>query len=335
VKFFTHEINSRTDDRLFELLDIHGLNGYGFFWVILEELYGSEETGFQIEATNIWMKRLARSLNLTDDRTIIRYFDTLADLGLIDKQLWHERIIYSQGVMQRADAYMKKKAKEAEKKRNQRIQAKLSGACPEGVPKESLGTEAMSQNVPISDPDPDPDPNSDPNSFFLRAQEKKISAPCKFEISLPEEKKEVLALEDNPEDQDPIPPVAPPPPYSQATSDRIMQMRQAEKDKWTQPAFDCKKLSKDDDFVDFIQKVYLPTVPDNRGKKIEITQAQTWIVKGQRDPARRDLVEIQIRAFEKHKQAQQQRSQQQPAPQPIELVASPPPAHLRERFRAS
>ena len=34
-------------------------------------------------------------------------------------------------------------------------------------------------------------------------------------------------------------------------------------------------------------------------------------------------------------QAQQQRSQPQPTPQPLELVASPPPKHLREKFRAS
>ena len=174
MKFFTHEINSRTDDRVFELIDIHGLAGYGFFWVILEELYGSEDTGFQIEATNIWMKRLARSLNLTDDRTMTRYFDTLADLGLIDKQLWHERIIYSQGVMQRADAYMEKKAKEAEKKRTQRTQANKSNeACPEGVPRESLGTEEMSlgtnpmsQNVPPSyaDPHSHSQTNADPKA---------------------------------------------------------------------------------------------------------------------------------------------------------------------------
>ena len=180
MKFFAHEINSRTDDRIFELIDIHGLAGYGFFWVILEELYGSEDTGFQIEATNIWMKRLARSLNLTDDRTMTRYFDTLADLGLIDKQLWHERIIYSQGVMQRADPYMARKAKEAEKKRTQRAQAnKSNNDCPQGVPKESprtkemsLGTKPMSQDVPVpyTYPDPhshsqaDPDPKAEENT---------------------------------------------------------------------------------------------------------------------------------------------------------------------------
>ena len=335
MKFFNHEIGSRKDDQIFELIDIHGLAGYGFFWVILEELYGAEDTGFQIQATNVWMKRLARSLNLTDDRTLVRYFDTLADLGLINKQLWQEHIIYSSGVMERADAYMQRKAKEAEKKRNQRAQALLNIECPLPVPRDTSGTNNLSLNVPIADPYADPDPNSDPNSF-LRTQEKKMKASCKIEISLPEEKKEINALEEKPSDLIQSPPVAPPPPYSQATSDRIMQMRQAEKDKWTQSDLDCKALSKDDDFVDFILKVYLPTVPDNRGKKLEVTQAQTWIVKGHRDFARRDLVEIQVKAFKKHKESQAQRSQQQPAPIAVqELTATAPPAHIRERFKTA
>jgi hypothetical protein len=333
MKFFNHEIGSRKDDQIFELIDIHGLAGYGFFWVILEELYGAEDTGFQIQATNVWMRRLARSLNLTDDRTLVRYFDTLADLGLINKQLWQEHIIYSSGVMERADAYMQRKAKEAEKKRNQRAQALLNIECPDTVPRDISGTNEVSLNVPLADPYADPDPNSDPNSF-LRAQEKKMKALCKIEISLPEEKKETIALEEKPVNLIQSPPVAPPPPYSQATSDRIMQMRQAEKDKWTMPAIDCKKLSQDDDFVDFILKFYLPTVPDNRGKKLDIFQAETWIVKGQRDPARRDLVEIQIKAFAKYKDSQLQRSQQQPAPIAVqELTATAPPAHIRERFK--
>lgn len=81
-------------------------------------------------------------------------------------------------------------------------------------------------------------------------------------------------------------------------SDRIAQMQQAERDKWTQSEIDCKALSKDPEFRDYIKTVYLPSVPEYRGKEIEITQAMTWIVKGQRDPARRDLVEIQLEAFE-------------------------------------
>ena len=90
--------------------------------------------------------------------------------------------------------------------------------------------------------------------------------------------------------------------------DRISKMRQAEQDKWTRPEIDCRALSKNDDFAEYIKTVYLPTVPDNRGKQIETTQAKTWIVKGRCDPSRRDLVEIQLEAW----QSQQQKTK--PAP---------------------
>lgn len=89
---------------------------------------------------------------------------------------------------------------------------------------------------------------------------------------------------------------------SQELHDRIANLQQAERDKWSYSEIDCKTLSKLPKFVEYIKTVYLPTVPDNRGKQVEITQAMTWIVKGQRDPARRDLVEIQFEAFEKFRE---------------------------------
>ena len=168
---------------------------------------------------------------------------------------------------------------------------------------------------------------------FLIAKEKKITTPCEIEISLPEEKKEYPTFEKKSKDQNPTP-FNPPAPlarnYSQQANDRIMQMRQSEKDKWVQSIFDCRLLSQNDDFVDFIQKVYLPTVPDNRGKKIEITQAQTWIVKGQRDFARRDLVEIQIKAFEKYEQSQTQKQHEPAIAEQVPIISAPVPINVKE-----
>jgi hypothetical protein len=92
---------------------------------------------------------------------------------------------------------------------------------------------------------------------------------------------------------------------NQDRNDRISKMQQAERDKWTQSEIDCKALSKDKEFQDYIKTVYLPSVPEYRGKEIEIALAMTWIVKGQRDPARRDLVEIQLEAFEIWRSRQQ------------------------------
>ena len=92
---------------------------------------------------------------------------------------------------------------------------------------------------------------------------------------------------------------------NQDLTDRISKMQQAERDKWSCSEIDCKTLSKDHDFAEYIKTVYLPSVPEYRGKQVEVTQAMTWIVKGQRDPARRDLVEIQLEAFETWRSRQQ------------------------------
>ena len=97
---------------------------------------------------------------------------------------------------------------------------------------------------------------------------------------------------------------------NQDLTDRISKMQQAERDKWSCSEIDCKALSKDHDFAEYIKTVYLPSVPEYRGKQVEVTQAMTWIVKGQRDPARRDLVEIQLEAFETWRSRQQKTAAQ-------------------------
>jgi len=148
MKYFSHDLDSRNDDKCFELIEIHGIGGYGFWWVILEELYKSESTGFQIEATKVWLKRLGRSVSIADERIIIRYFDTLADLGLISKQLWQEHIVYSEGVLKRADAYMIKRSNDAERKRVQRSKdAQKAESVPCDIPSV---TRDISVTMPMS-----------------------------------------------------------------------------------------------------------------------------------------------------------------------------------------
>jgi len=170
MKYFSHDLASREDDKCFEIIDTHGMAGYGFWWAILEELYKAEDSGFQIEATPIWIKRFSRDLNITDPRTITRYFDTFADLGLINKQMWQEHIIYSDGVMKRADAYMQEKIRKAKNKRDQRERDKQIKANVTDdnldVTTESPPTISKCHHVTTSYPDPYSDPYSysDPNT---------------------------------------------------------------------------------------------------------------------------------------------------------------------------
>ena len=39
--YFTHDYNARTDDKIKTLIRKHGMNGYGLFWCIIEDLYNN------------------------------------------------------------------------------------------------------------------------------------------------------------------------------------------------------------------------------------------------------------------------------------------------------
>ena len=120
MKYFQHDLLCREDDKVWELFEIHGMVGYAAWWVILEELYKAEDSGFQLEATETYLKRLSRDCRITDYRTLPRILDTFADLGLINSQLWQEHIIYSANVVARGDYYVEKKAKARARKQKER-----------------------------------------------------------------------------------------------------------------------------------------------------------------------------------------------------------------------
>ena len=110
MKYFKHDLTARDDDKIFELVETHGMQGYGIWWALLEELYKAEDQGFRVEATDTWFKRLSKQLNLTDWRTLIRTLDTMAELRLIDPQLWAEHVILSPGRAKRAVQYIDRKS---------------------------------------------------------------------------------------------------------------------------------------------------------------------------------------------------------------------------------
>lgn len=134
MKYFKHDLNTREDDKIWELIDRHGLVGYGAWWVILEELYKAEDNGFTLQASETWLKRLGKALNLSDYRTLIRLLDTMAELNLIDSQMWAEHILFAPGVLKHGDSYVQQKAKNRDRVRKHRekqasIQASLDASA--------------------------------------------------------------------------------------------------------------------------------------------------------------------------------------------------------------
>ena len=168
MRYFNHDTNAHENRKLRKIVRTHGAQGLGIYWTLLELLYRQDEEGFQINADSLWLEDMAEKLHISDPRTLIRVFDTFAEVDLICKQLWADHVLYSDAIAERGDQYVTKKIYERERKREQRasklekslIVPEVSQRCPTG----QNGTSSNFQIVPLSDPDPNADPDPDPNS---------------------------------------------------------------------------------------------------------------------------------------------------------------------------
>lgn len=146
MKWFPHDTDALRNRKIRKVIRTHGVTGYGIWFALLEKLY-EIEGDFTVTADELWLEDLAEDLKITDYRTLIRVFDTLAEVGLISAQLWEDHLIYCEAIAERGDAYVAKRAKEAEKKRKQR--AKRSTMSPG----DTQGTEGQNPKMSPTDPD--------------------------------------------------------------------------------------------------------------------------------------------------------------------------------------
>jgi hypothetical protein len=154
-----------------------------------------------------------------------------------------------------------------------------------------------------------------------------MKASCKIEISLPEEKKETIALEDKSENQDPTP-LNPPAPQNLKFIDpyqRAMDVRQREPE--------VKKMMDDREFLKFL--IPLMKRWDAYKTSCDSSDARKWVrvaIEPKNDKCDSRWDESRDR-YQDFLESQTLRSQQQPAPIAVqELTATAPPAHIRERF---
>lgn len=166
MKYFQHEIYSRDDDRLFELIEIHGMTGYAAWWIILEELFKAEDNGYQIEATDRFFKKLSKQMNIADWRVWIRLMDTMASVDLIDNQLWQEKTIFSAIIKSHADAYIRKKLANARRQAAYRDRQSQKNNTSHSEGNASVTHHFSLRNdvtPPYAEADPETDPKADPD----------------------------------------------------------------------------------------------------------------------------------------------------------------------------
>ena len=163
-----------------------------------------------------------------------------------------------------------------------------------------------------------------PNNLYTE-----ITSEITSQINAPEKKIEISALESNSEDRIESPPIAPPPPFKFIDPyQRAMEVRQREPE--------VKKMMDDREFLKFL--IPLMKRWDAYKTSCDSSDARKWVrvaIEPKNDKCDSRWDESRDR-YQDFLDVQQQRSQQ-PAPQvaPLGLIVTAPPAHIRDRFKAS
>ena len=127
--YFSHDYNSRSDEKIKKLIYKHGFEGYGLYWAIIEELYQNAN------AMRLECERIAYELRTDEERiaSIINDFD----LFVTDGEFFHSTSIEKRLKMRNEKS---RKASESAKARWNNANAKRTHSERNAI-KESKGKE--------------------------------------------------------------------------------------------------------------------------------------------------------------------------------------------------
>ena len=85
-EYFSHDYNTRLDKKIKRLISKHGMQGYGVFWAIIEDLYNNanalqldyESIAFDLRIDENLVKSIILDLQLGEDKKSLK-------LNLINK----------------------------------------------------------------------------------------------------------------------------------------------------------------------------------------------------------------------------------------------------------
>lgn len=104
--YFSHDYNTRSDEKIKQLIYVHGFEGYGLYWAIIEELYQNAN------AMRMECERIAYELR-TDKKRIASIINDF-DLFVVDGDMFYSKSIEKRLQMRDEKS---RKASESAKKR--------------------------------------------------------------------------------------------------------------------------------------------------------------------------------------------------------------------------
>lgn len=93
--YFKHDSNARHDPKIKALIGKYGIEGYGRFWVIIENL--RESSNYKLNNKKYVWEALANDMNI-DAEDVKKFVDYCAEIELLEKT---DDFFYSMSLMQR------------------------------------------------------------------------------------------------------------------------------------------------------------------------------------------------------------------------------------------
>jgi len=102
MKWFRHDVPVRRDDKTWELIDRHSLEGYAIWMIVLEDLHQAARKNCQVVVNDLWVKQTSKTFKI-EDGVLASVLNTLAELDLISADRWAEKVLFSQTVKDYCD----------------------------------------------------------------------------------------------------------------------------------------------------------------------------------------------------------------------------------------
>lgn len=148
--YFSHDANARHDPKIIKMISVYGMEGYGWYWVIIEML--REQDNYKLSISDQMDFDVIVSQTYSDPENIIKYIDDCVKIFKLFKK--SKKYLWSFSLLNR----MKKMKEKREKGRKAAIKRHYGGCQNDakGIPnrcqKDTLKEKKVKEKNEISDP---------------------------------------------------------------------------------------------------------------------------------------------------------------------------------------
>ena len=148
--YFSHDANARYDPKIIKMISVYGMEGYGWYWVIIEML--REQANYKLNICGIHDINVVANQTHSEANTIQKYIDDcVKDFKLFrqnKKYLWSPSLLNRMKIMEEK----REKARRAAKIRWDKEKSNHADAMPTQCGRNAIKGNKSKRNNEISDP---------------------------------------------------------------------------------------------------------------------------------------------------------------------------------------